>query len=137
MRRSSPAPGEPTSYALPVPAPVGAVVTSFGADNSLRHYAVLREGLQPISPVVAAILRNTNSFGLNQPPRLGADDIARLPVASAIDDGAYPSEPVTIVDAADAPLTCAQWTRPADATGGTLAITFRRDTSGVRRSFAR
>ena len=110
------------SYELPVPAPVGAVVTSFGADNSLRHYAVLREGLQPISPVVAAILRNTNSYGLNQPPRLGADDIARLPVASAIDDGAYPSEPVTIVDAADAPLTCAQWTRPADATGGTLQL---------------
>ena len=62
MPRSIPGAGEPTSYALPVPAPVGAVVTSFGADNSLRHYAVLREGLQPISPVVAAILRNTNSY---------------------------------------------------------------------------
>ncbi|WP_006241696.1 type VII secretion protein EccB [Mycolicibacterium tusciae] len=117
-----PGAGEPTSYVLPVPAPVGAVVTSFGADSSLQHYAVLREGLQPISPVVAAILRNTNSYGLNQPPRLGADDIARLPVASAIDDDAYPREPVTIVDAADAPLTCAQWTRPADATGGTLQL---------------
>ena len=81
----------------------------------MRHYAVLREGLQQISPVVAAILRNTNSYGLNQPPRLGADDVARLPVASAIDDGAYPG-PVTIVDAADEPLTCAQWSRPADAT---------------------
>ena len=72
--------------------------------------------------MVAAILRNTNSYGLNQPPRLGADDIARLPVASAIDDGAYPREPVTLVDAADAPLTCAQWTRPADATGATLQL---------------
>lgn len=67
--------------------------------------------------MVAAILRNTNSFGLNQPPRLGADDIAKAPVASGIDNDAYPSEPVTIVDATDAPLTCAQWTRPADATG--------------------
>jgi type VII secretion protein EccB len=105
-----------------VPAPIGAVVTSFGTDNALRHYAVLREGLQPISPVVAAILRNTDSFGLNQPPRLGADDIAKLPEASVIDNDAYPSEQVTVVDAADAPLTCAQWTRPADATAGTLQL---------------
>ncbi|WP_333889938.1 type VII secretion protein EccB [Mycolicibacterium gadium] len=114
--------GEPTSYPLPTPTPVGAVVTSFGADNALQHYAVLRQGLQPVSSVVAAILRNTNSFGLNQPPRLGADDIAKAPVASGIDNDAYPSEPVTIVDATDAPLTCAQWTRPADATGGTLQL---------------
>ena len=86
------------------------------------HYAVLGDGLQPVSAVVAAILRNTNSFGLDQPPRLGADEIARLPVADFIDTDAYPAEPVTLVDAADAPLTCAQWTRPADATGSTLAL---------------
>jgi type VII secretion protein EccB len=117
-----PGAGEPTRYQLPVSAPVGAVVASFDADNTIRHYAVLTDGLQPISPVMAAILRNTNSFGLDQPPRLGADDIARLPVASAIDDGAYPSGPVKVVDAEDAPLTCAQWTRPADATSGTLVL---------------
>lgn len=117
-----PGAGEPTPYTLPVPAPIGAVVASFDADNAMRHYAVLREGLQPVSPVVAAILRNTNSFGLNQPPRLGADDIARLPEASSIDNDAYPSDPVTVVDAADAPLTCAQWTRPADATGGSIQL---------------
>ena len=117
-----PGAGEPTPYTLPVPAPVGAVVTSFDADNAMRHYAVLREGLQLVSPVVAAILRNTNSFGLNQPPRLGADDIARLPEANVIDNDAYPSDPVTVNDAADAPLTCAQWTRPADATGGALQL---------------
>ncbi len=88
------------AIALPVPAPVGAVVASFEADNTLRHYAVLADGLQPISPVLAAILRNTNSYGLDQPPRLGADEVARMPVAGAIDTSAYPSEPVTLVDAA-------------------------------------
>jgi type VII secretion protein EccB len=117
-----PGAGESTRYPLPVPAPVGAVVASFDTDNTLRHYAVLSDGLQPISPVVAAILRNTNSFGLEQSPRLGADDIARLPVANGIDNDAYPGAPITVVDPADAPLTCAQWTRPADATGGTLTL---------------
>jgi type VII secretion protein EccB len=119
---SIPGAGEPPRYSLPQAAPVGAVVTSFDADNTMRHYAVLVDGLQPVSPVVAAMLRNTDSYGFNQPPRLDADDIARLPVANVIDDEAYPSEPVTLVDAAEAPLTCAQWTRPADATGATLQL---------------
>lgn len=117
-----PGAGEPPRYPLPVQAPVGAVVASFATDNTLRHYAVLIEGLQPISPVVAAIMRNTNSYGLEQPPRLGADDIARLPVADTIDVDAYPAQPVTLVDAADAPLTCAEWKRPADATSATLDL---------------
>ena len=117
-------------------APIGAVVTSFDTDNTLRHYAVLGDGLQPVSPVVAAILRNTNSFGLDQPPRLGADDVARLPVADDIDTAAYPSEPVTLVDAAAAPLTCAQWTHPADATSSALTLLLRRDAAGARRTCA-
>ncbi|MGY4866931.1 type VII secretion protein EccB [Mycolicibacterium elephantis] len=117
-----PGAGEPPRFDLPVAAPVGAVVASYDADNTLRHYAVLSEGLQPISPVVAAILRNTDSFGLDQPPRLGADQISRLPVAGVIDDSAYPRRQVTLVDASSAPLTCAQWARPADATASTLEL---------------
>lgn len=117
-----PGAGEPPRYPLPVPAPVGAVVAAFAADNTLRHYAVLGDGLQPISPVLAAIMRNANSYGLDQPPRLAADEIARVPVANVIDTDAYPNEPLTLVDAADAPLTCARWTRPADATSATLDL---------------
>lgn len=114
--------GEPTSYPMPVGAPVGAVVASFDTANTLQHYAVLADGLQPILPVVAAILRNTNSFELAQPPRLGADDVARLPVARGIDVAAYPSEPVTLVDAARAPLTCAEWERPQNATSAAVTL---------------
>ena len=117
-----PGAGEPPRFGLPVPAPVGAVVASYDTDNTLHHYAVLADGLQPISPVLAAILRNTNSFGLDQPPRLGADEVARLPAADVIDTGAYPDRQLSLVDAADAPLTCAQWTRPADATGSSVDL---------------
>lgn len=117
-----PGAGERPAYPLPVPAPIGAVVASFDTDDTLRHYAVLADGLQPISPVVAAILRNSDSHGLDQPPRIGADDVARLPVAAAIDVDAYPRDPVRITDAASAPLTCAHWSHPADATGASLEL---------------
>ena len=74
--------GSPAEF--PVPAPIGGGGgISYGLDKPLsqRYYAVLPDGLQPISPVLAAILRNTNSYGLDQPPRLGADEIAKLPVS--------------------------------------------------------
>ena len=78
----------------------------------MLYYAVLPDGLQPISPVLAAMLRNTNSYGLEQPPRLGADEIARMPVSRVLDTAALPG-------AADrpwstrphAPVTCAHWTQ--------------------------
>lgn len=114
--------GEPPRYPLPVAAPVGAVVAAYAADGTLRHYAVLADGLQPISPVLAAIMRNTESYGLDQVPRLGADDIASLPVSTEIDADAYPAEPVSLIDADRAPLTCARWVRPADATGADIEL---------------
>jgi type VII secretion protein EccB len=117
-----PGAGEAPRFPLPLSAPVGAVVAAFGADDAIRNYAVLSDGLQPISPVLAAILRNTNSFGLDQPPRLGADEVARMPVARGIDTDVYPSEAVTLVNAGADPITCAHWAKPEGATGSSLTL---------------
>lgn len=117
-----PGAGAPPQFGLPVPAPVGAVIAAFDSDNTLRHYVVQIDGLQPVSPVLASIMRNTDSYGLQQPPRLGADEIARLPVAGGIDTAAYPSDELTLVDAGPAPVTCAYWSKPADATAGRLSL---------------
>lgn len=117
-----PGAGAPAGVELPVPAPIGAVVVAFEADNSLRHYAVLADGLQPISGVLASILRNTNSYGFAQPPRLGADDVARIPVAHIIDTDAYPSDRVTLVDSAADPVTCASWAKTEGAQEASLTL---------------
>jgi type VII secretion protein EccB len=111
---------------FPAPAPIGAVLVSYGLDNSsadnTRYYAVLPDGLQPISPVLAAILRNTNSYGLQQPPRLGADDVAKLPVSRMLDPARYPGQQVTLVDASRDPVTCAQWSKPAGAATSSMTL---------------
>ncbi len=114
--------GLPASYPLPVPAPIGAVVIAYRNDGTPMNYAVLPDGLQPISPVLAAVLRNANSYGLAQPPQLGADDIARLPVSSLLDVAAFPEAPVKLVDAAAAPVTCAQWTKIDGAATSSLTL---------------
>ncbi|WP_102418957.1 type VII secretion protein EccB [Mycobacterium sp. 4858] len=119
--------GAPAGFGAP--APIGAVVVSFNLEaldqnsaGGARYYAVLPDGLQPISPVLAAILRNTNSYGLDQPPRLGADAVAKLPVSRMLDTSRYPDRQVTLVDAAKDPVTCAYWTKPAGAASSSLSL---------------
>jgi type VII secretion protein EccB len=123
------APGIPNAGAranFGVPAPIGAVVVSNALEQNssgnVRYYAVLPDGLQPISPVLAAILRNTNSYGLDQPPRLGADEVAKLPVSRMLDTTRYPGQQVSLVDAVRDPVTCAYWSKPAGAATSSLSL---------------
>jgi type VII secretion protein EccB len=118
--------GSRPRFDLPGSAPVGAVVEAYALGNSsadtVLYYAVLPDGLQPISSVLAAMLRNANSYGLDQPPRLGADEIAKLPVSRALDTSRYPDQRVKLVDAAHDPLTCAHWSKTAGASTSSLTL---------------
>ncbi len=81
------------------PAPIGAVVVYALKDSSKTstgmHYAVLPDGLQQVSPVLAAILRNNNSYLLQQPPGWGPTRGSQAPVSRVLDTRRYPSEPVS------------------------------------------
>jgi type VII secretion protein EccB len=114
--------GSPPQFPLPLAAPVGAVVVAYAADNTPLYYAVLPDGLQPISAVLAAMLRNANSYGLDQPPRLGADQVAKLPVSRVLDTARYPDQRISLVDAAHDPVTCAHWSKPAGAATNSLTL---------------
>lgn len=114
--------GSQPRFELPVPAPVGAVVTAYAPDSTSLYYVVLPEGLQPISRVLATMLRNVNSYGLTQPPQLSADEVARMPLSRAFDSNTYPAGPIDLADPATAPVTCARWTRQEEARNATLTI---------------
>lgn len=121
-----PGAGDKPSFDLPADAPVGAVMAAHALEGNeqgtLRYYAVLPDGLQPISGVLAAVLRNTDSHGLDRPPLLGADDVARLPVSHALDVSRFPEQPVSVIDSVADPLTCAHWSRPAGASTSSLTL---------------
>lgn len=117
--------GSPTTYPLPVAAPVGSVLVSYSTDNTPVHYVVLADGVQQVSPVIASALRNANSYGLEQPPRLTADQIAHLPTptpASAIDTRIFPSAAVKPLAANEDPVLCTRFTRTADAASDSWSL---------------
>ncbi|ORA58218.1 type VII secretion protein EccB [Mycobacteroides franklinii] len=114
--------GTPTAYPLPVAAPVGSVLVSSSTDNTPVYYAVLADGVQQVSPVIASALRNANSYGLEQPPRLTADQIAHLQTSSAIDTRVFPNAAVKPLAANEDPVLCTRFTKTADATSDSWSL---------------
>jgi type VII secretion protein EccB len=91
---------------------IGSVVTSqdvaTGAD---RFYVVVGDGVQAVSPVVAAMLRQHDSFGTSTPPRVSPDRLSAVPVRQVLDVDYYPPNPLTVVDVRADPVTCVAWER--------------------------
>ena len=57
-----------------------------------------------------------------QPPRLGADEVAKLPVSRVLDTARYPGQSVSLVDAAKDPVSCVYWSKPAGAATSSLSL---------------
>lgn len=117
--------GDPPRFVWPVPGkqapPVAAVVVD-REDNQSRYYVVSAEGLQAISPVVAAILRANDAYNLVEPPALTPDQVAKAPKAAVISVDDYPASPLQISDPATDPITCGQWVKLSDAPTSKLGL---------------
>ena len=102
--------GTPSAVGLAPVLLIGAVVASRDvATGSDRFYVVLADGIQEVSPVVASILRQNDSYGLANPLQISPDQLARVPLRHVLDVDYYPRLPVRIVDAASRPVTCVAW----------------------------
>ncbi|MCA4761693.1 type VII secretion protein EccB [Mycobacterium sp. SMC-2] len=105
-----PGAGGPGQVDLGAGVVVGAVVASRDvAAQSDRFYVVLADGVQEVSPVVASMLRQHDSFGLATPPQVSPDHLAHIPLRHVLDVDYYPRTPVHLVDAASRPVSCVAW----------------------------
>lgn len=106
--------GEPSTTKLGTPIVNGAVVVSQDvASGKDQFYVVLPDGVQPVSSVVAAMLRQRDSFGASQPPRISPDVLGDVPVRTSLDVTGYPAEPLKVVDWRADPVLCVGWERGA------------------------
>jgi type VII secretion protein EccB len=98
------------------------VVVDRDENNQLRYYVVTPEGIQPISPVVAAILRANDAYGLVEPPVLTPDQIAKAPKADPVPVEDYPSNALQVLDPTTDPVSCGQWVKLDGAPTSSLTL---------------
>lgn len=104
------------------PVPVGAVITSEIPGQGAKFFVVLKEGRQEITPVVAAMLRSQNAFGLASPPQVTPDLLAAVPEVSVLEVSQFPAAPLRVVDPMVRPVTCWLWERGRTAQTATTKL---------------
>jgi type VII secretion protein EccB len=89
---------------------VGSVVSSQDVTSGEdRFYVVVGDGVQPVSAVVAAMLRQHDSYGATTLPEISPDRLAEAPAQHVLDIDYYPSSRLNVVDAAEQPVACVAW----------------------------
>lgn len=107
-----PGAGEPTAVNVGAPVVIGSVVVSQDvASGQDQFYVVLADGVQPVTSVVAAMLRQRDSYGASQPPRVSPDVLGDIAVREVLDVTGYPVQPLKVVDWHADPVLCVAWER--------------------------
>ncbi len=103
------------------------VVTQDVATRADKFYAVVGDGVQPVSPVVAAMLRQRDSYGTSTPPRVTPDRLAQAPIRHVLDVDYYPAQPLRMVDQRAQPVTCVAWERGVNDREARIGVLTGRD----------
>lgn len=104
-------------------ATVGRVLVTEGSDAVATDFSVLlADGVQRISPFVAALLR-TASRSVSPPQPIPPATMAEIPAVHSLDVDFYPTAELRFVDTAANPVTCVGWQK--NSSDRLAAITVR------------
>jgi ESX secretion system ATPase EccB len=115
--------GEPAAY-LPATYRVGSILQSVDSRGQ-QLYVALREGLQPISPATADIIRygNPQPSTAAEPAAISPALLSAVPIVHSLRADHYPTATPRLVDADPDSVVCMSWQRigpAADATSRLL-----------------
>ncbi len=117
--------GTPPPYPLAPGVVIGSVLR-VPAGDSTQWYVVLADGVQHVSEVVAAVIRNANTYGAPVAPSVSQDVVARLPAANpGLDVSMFPDAPLRSSPSVNEPVTCWQWAKNAGEPHAQSVLTFR------------
>jgi type VII secretion protein EccB len=119
-----PGAGGPSQFNVAPNAVVGSVLSVRDLQTDAdKFYVLLRNGVQPISPFVASLLRSANSFGDELPVAVSPDRLASVPVVDSLPVDFYPTTRLELVDTAASPVTCVNWAKGStDRTSNTAVL---------------
>jgi type VII secretion protein EccB len=100
--------------------PIGGVisVSGVGPDGGSALYVVLADGLQPVSPFTAQVIRYADSHGMREIATMPPDVLDRVPLVRRLPLDDFPVRTPRILPAEDAPVACVAWAKsPGTAPG--------------------
>ena len=103
--------GSPNTVGLPPNLVVGSVFELSLGDKGAQNYVVLPDGVAKVSEITAAALRATDSHGLVAPPMIESSVVSKIPEREYLSP--LPGTPLNILNRADSPTLCWEWTRSA------------------------
>ena len=119
-----PGAGSPSQFNVAPDAVVGSVLSVRDLQTATDNfYVLLHNGVQPISPFVASLLRSANSFGDELPVVVAPDRLASVPVVESLPVDFYPTTRLELVDTAANPVTCLSWSKGStDRSAATVVL---------------
>ena len=110
-----PAAGTPSTWGLDPSVVIGSVIKVRPIDAGQdEFYVVLPDGVQRISQVTAAIIRNADPRNPPPPIELAPNALLSIPQSRALNVDFYPDRTLKLVDPVSAPVTCLSWTQSRD-----------------------
>ncbi|APE33270.1 type VII secretion protein EccB [Nocardia mangyaensis] len=91
--------------------PVGGIIGVSGVAEGTELYVVLADGVQPVSPFAAALIRNADSQGMPGIVQVPPDALDQVPIRHPLPVGEFPHDTPRIITAEDAPVACLAWTK--------------------------
>jgi type VII secretion protein EccB len=107
--------GAPSPWPLGRSVVIGSVIKMRPIDGGQdAFYVVLGDGVQKISAVTAAIIRNADPRNPPPPVEVAPNALLSIPVSRALNVDFYPNSPLRLIDPVGAPVTCLSWAQSRD-----------------------
>lgn len=93
--------------------PIGGIisVTGVGGNTGPEMYVVLADGVQPVSPFAAQVIRYADSQGMSEVAVLPPDVLDEVAVVHRLPIEDFPVAIPEIIEAEDGPVTCLAWAK--------------------------
>ncbi len=98
--------------------PIGGIISVAGLGNASgpEMFVVLADGVQPVSPFAAEVIRYADSQGMSEVEVVPPDALDDVPVVRHLPIEDFPREIPRIVDAEDGPVACIAWSKSPGTT---------------------
>lgn len=93
--------------------PVGGIISVAGVDGEAgpEMYVVLADGVQPVSPFTAEVIRYADSQKMSKVAAMPPDVLDRIPMVQRLPVADFPVDTPEIVAAEDGPVACVAWSK--------------------------